>query len=271
MIAALRYIWFFFLCFLFVNWYRASALMMELGQLLRDQTGVHDGLSTAPSSIPALQNAQATAGQTGLSGASTGMTGLTTGMTGGPTGTTTVPTAVSAFSPAAQVVPPTGRIPSPSLCQFSIKTNQTRSMHLWLDCFNLTAKVPKKKKKATQPWEHTFFFSCALVDTKQIPSVEESTCQQAKKKVWFCGVQCIPQPFIKTTEEVFPLLKHAGGFKLMHCCRSRQLIDIDMPPEGYSVNYLKERSSLNKAVAYIVPLQCDLALNGDNQKISYTS
>lgn len=84
-------------------------------------------------------------------------------------------------------------------------------------------------------------------------------------------MQCIPQPFIKTTEEVFPLLKHAGGFKLMHCCRSRQLIDIDMPPEGYSVNYLKERSSLNKAVAYIVPLQCDLPLNGDNQKVSYTS
>lgn len=97
--------------------------MMELGQLLRDQTGVHDGLSTAPSSIPALQNAQATAGQMGLSGASTGMTG-------GQTGTTTVPTAVSALSPAPQVVPPTGRIPSPSLCQFSIKTNQTRSMHL---------------------------------------------------------------------------------------------------------------------------------------------
>lgn len=57
----------------------------------------------------------------------------------------------------------------------------------------------------------------------------------------------------------------------MHCCRSRQLIDIDMPPEGYSVNYLKERSSLNKAVAYIVPLQCDLPLNGDNQKVTYTS
>ncbi|XP_077065650.1 uncharacterized protein LOC143718474 [Siphateles boraxobius] len=68
-------------------------------------------------------------------------------------------------------------------------------------------------------------------------------------------------------EESFPLLRHAGGFKLMRCCRSRQLIDIAMPTEGYSVEYLKETSNLNKAVAYIVPLQCDLPLNGDIQKV----
>lgn len=132
--------------------------MMELGQLLRDQTGVHDGLSTAPSSIPALQNAQATAGQMGLSGASTGMTGLTTGMTGGQTGTTTVPTAVTALSPAPQVVPPTGRIPSPSLCQFS--TNQPNKVYASLTrLFQPYSKGSKKKKKATQPWEHTFFLA----------------------------------------------------------------------------------------------------------------
>jgi len=42
-----------------------------------------------------------------------------------------------------------------------------------------------------------------------------------------------------------------------------------MPPEGYSVKYLKDTSNLIKAVAYIVPLQCDLPLNGDIQKVSY--
>ncbi|XP_073804140.1 uncharacterized protein [Danio rerio] len=52
----------------------------------------------------------------------------------------------------------------------------------------------------------------------------------------------------------------------MCCCRSKQLIDIIMPPDGYSVNFLKNRSSLNKAVAYVVPLQCNLPLNGDHQK-----
>ncbi|KAG1925798.1 hypothetical protein F2P79_025282 [Pimephales promelas] len=52
----------------------------------------------------------------------------------------------------------------------------------------------------------------------------------------------------------------------MRCCRSRKLIDIVMPPEGYSVQYLKDTSNLIKAVAYIVPLQCDLPLNGDIQK-----
>ncbi|XP_073805043.1 uncharacterized protein isoform X3 [Danio rerio] len=52
----------------------------------------------------------------------------------------------------------------------------------------------------------------------------------------------------------------------MCCCRSKQLINIVMPPDGYSVNFPKNRSSLNKAVAYIVPLQCNLPLNGDHQK-----
>lgn len=92
-----------------------------------------------------------------------------------------------------------------------------------------------------------------------------------QKKGRFCDVQCTPQEFIMIIEESFPLLNHAGGFKLMRCCRSRLLMDIAMPPEGYSVIYLKERSSLNKAVAYIVPLQWDLPLNGDNQKVSYIS
>lgn len=84
-----------------------SVLKMELGQLLREQTEVQDGPSPAPSSIPALQKAQATAGLMGLTGASTGMTGPTT-----------VPAAgsVTALSPAPKVASPTGLILFPSLC-----------------------------------------------------------------------------------------------------------------------------------------------------------
>lgn len=58
-----------------------------------------------------------------------------------------------------------------------------------------------------------------------------------------------------------------GDFKLMRCCRSKQLIDIIMSPGGYTADNFKNRSSLNKAVAYIVPLQADLPLNGDVQKV----
>jgi len=114
----------------------------------------------------------------------------------------------------------------------------------------------------------THFFCCAIVNTNQIPSLEESMSLQTnglgKKKVRFCDVKCTPQQCLIIIEESFPLLKACW----IRCCRSRQLIDIVMPPEGYSVKYLKETSNLNKAVAYIVPLQCDLPLTGDIQKVS---
>lgn len=87
------------------------------------------------------------------------------------------------------------------------------------------------------------------------------------KKVSFTNVQVSSLDFINTLERAFPPLKHSGGFKLVRCYRSKQLIDIAMPPGGYTADYLKNQSNLNKAVAYIVPLQADLPLNGDVQKV----
>ncbi|XP_059927628.1 uncharacterized protein LOC132472164 isoform X2 [Gadus macrocephalus] len=46
----------------------------------------------------------------------------------------------------------------------------------------------------------------------------------------------------------------------MRSCRSRDLIVIPMPAGGYTVSFLKNNSSLNKAVAYIVPIQHNLTL-----------
>lgn len=54
-----------------------------------------------------------------------------------------------------------------------------------------------------------------------------------------------------TVNEYIP----SAGFKLMRCTRSQNLIDIPIPNSGYSIPYLKGQHGLNKATAYIVPLQ----------------
>lgn len=66
--------------------------------------------------------------------------------------------------------------------------------------------------------------------------------------------------FTKTMGQVFPALKRAGPFKMMRTARGRQLVDIPMPPEGYSIPYLRLGSGLDKAVAYIVPIQNSIPL-----------
>ena len=50
-------------------------------------------------------------------------------------------------------------------------------------------------------------------------------------------------------------LQFGGGFKLYKSNRAGELIKIDMPPGGYSVSFLRNESELNRAVAYVVPIQ----------------
>ncbi len=79
-----------------------------------------------------------------------------------------------------------------------------------------------------------------------------------QKIVIFRDINGSAQEFIGTLEGAFPALRNCGGFKIMRCCRSRQLIDIAMPPGGYTARFLKDHSTLNKAIGYIVPIQVDL-------------
>lgn len=41
----------------------------------------------------------------------------------------------------------------------------------------------------------------------------------------------------------------------MRATRNKSLVDIPMPSGGYTIDYLRYESELNRAVAYIVPLQ----------------
>lgn len=53
----------------------------------------------------------------------------------------------------------------------------------------------------------------------------------------------------------YPLLREAGGFKIMRCGRSQALTQIPVPNSGNSVKFLGCESRLNKALVYIEPLQ----------------
>ena len=205
--------------------YRASEIIMELNQLLQNQ-----------STFQAESSFSTTGGLTaGPSG------GLTAGPTGGPTYQTN------------HVFPP-------SLGHFSL--HRPDSVRASLS--RLFQPYPKgnnkKTKQCSQPWEHKFF-CCARLDTQQSPSLEDTMILQAcglgGKNVLFNDVQGTLLQFIHTMEKAFPPLISSGGFKLMRCGKSKQLIDI-MPQGGYTADYLKNLSNLNKAVAYIVPLQADL-------------
>lgn len=65
----------------------------------------------------------------------------------------------------------------------------------------------------------------------------------------------------------YPLLRHAGGFKIMRCGRSRALTQIPVPNSGYSMKFLQSESSLNKALAYIVPLQQAIYIEPEDSEV----
>lgn len=92
-----------------------------------------------------------------------------------------------------------------------------------------------------------------------IPTPEENNILKlsglGKKRVRFEDMNGSFADFTQKIVEMFPAIQMAGAFKVMRSARGRQLVDIPMPPEGYSIPYLRLESGLNKAVAYIVPIQ----------------
>lgn len=112
-------------------------------------------------------------------------------------------------------------------------------------------------------WEHEFY-CMASPACNNLPTPEENSILKlsglGKKKVRFEDMNGSFADFTKTIGEVFPALKRAGPFKIMRTARGRQLVDIPMPPGGYSIPYLRLESGLNKAVAYIVPIQNSIPL-----------
>lgn len=68
-----------------------------------------------------------------------------------------------------------------------------------------------------------------------------------------------PQSFKETLDEAFPKLTCDGGFELLRRGTSgSQLVLLQPPAIGYSVQFLKTSSGIGQAVIYVRPIQCDL-------------
>lgn len=119
-------------------------------------------------------------------------------------------------------------------------------------------------------WKH-FFFCCARVCTDTIPTPQEASVLQSSglgRKLIQFPINGSASGFITKLQEVFPPLCGAGGFKLMRCSRSRRLVELPVPYGGYTVSFLKGESGLNKAVAYVVPIQADLRIMAQQEALS---
>ncbi|XP_041862233.1 uncharacterized protein LOC121653056 [Melanotaenia boesemani] len=114
------------------------------------------------------------------------------------------------------------------------------------------------KRQYQTPWSHDFF-CLSDPESDMSPSLEEYCTLQnmglGRRKVTFPNNNGTHKDFVEGLFNAYPQLADAGGFKLMRCGRNRVLVDIAMPSSGYSVRYLRLESGLNKALAYIVPLQ----------------
>lgn len=123
------------------------------------------------------------------------------------------------------------------------------------------SKQMRSRKTYQTPWSHDFF-CLAHPETDVAPSLEERSVLQSlglgKKRITFCDNNGSHAEFCQKLMNAYPQLQEAGGFKLMRCGRSRRLVDIPMPSAGYSVRFLRLDSGLNKALAYILPLQLSI-------------
>lgn len=119
-------------------------------------------------------------------------------------------------------------------------------------------RVRARPKPFTTPWCHDFF-CLAEPNTVSVPRPEETVSLYSvglgKRRVRFKDSKCSFREFCTALYEFFPALRDSGGFKIMRSTRNKSLVDIPIPPDGYTVEYLKHESGLNRAMAYIVPLQ----------------
>lgn len=129
---------------------------------------------------------------------------------------------------------------------------------------------PKRKKQAQsatqykrETWTHTFF---CLADCKQCAAPNLALKQQlqeaglGKRKICFQAKASAFDVKAKL-EEVYPKLKDGGGFDILRRgVQASELIIIQPPRSGYSVQFLRDAAGLGQAMAFIRPIQCNLNL-----------
>jgi len=126
---------------------------------------------------------------------------------------------------------------------------------------------PYKKAQAKNSFQYTQTF-CCLSEVNSIlpPSLKESQILALsglglKRVVLVCTTGTFEE-LNNHLNSAYPPFKSAHGFKILRCTQSQNLIGIPIPNCGYSIPYLKgqRQRGLNKATAYIAPLQNNLPL-----------
>ncbi|XP_030591509.1 uncharacterized protein LOC115784438 [Archocentrus centrarchus] len=116
---------------------------------------------------------------------------------------------------------------------------------------------------------YTHIFCClGRKDSTVVPRRPEKECLQraglGERRICFRGDFHSCEELTDCLYQNFPKLRTAGGYELLKSSgntRSRQLSVIQCPNEGYSVQYLKEPSTMiHHSIIYIRPLQCHLSL-----------
>lgn len=83
--------------------------------------------------------------------------------------------------------------------------------------------------------------------------------------LFFSGIQTNPEEFREFLLAAYPKLRQGGGFELLKISgttRSRELVLIPCPNDGYHVRYLKEpQTQIGHATIFIRPLQRNLNLD----------
>ncbi|KAF4109286.1 hypothetical protein G5714_010359 [Onychostoma macrolepis] len=116
----------------------------------------------------------------------------------------------------------------------------------------------------------THLFCC--LDDKNVELVPNRCVKQrlaaaglGEKRLTFQGIQTNPEEFREFLLAAYPKLRQGGGFELLKISgttRSRELVLIPCPNDGYHVRYLKEpQTHIGHATIFIRPLQRNLNLD----------
>lgn len=144
---------------------------------------------------------------------------------------------------------------------------------------NLRAKYPKKRVISMPsgciaiPFRDTFtkpFFCLANKYQTLPPSVQEKIqlglAQLGERKIVFEREGDSRHVHEKLLDK-FPQLSDCGGYEVLRTnAGSRDLTSIPMPPGGYTVAFL--RNVLGQAKGYLRPIQKDLSLTVNKEKVS---
>lgn len=117
---------------------------------------------------------------------------------------------------------------------------------------------------------YTHLFCC--LDDKNVELVPNRCVKQrlaaaglGEKRLTFQGIQTNPEEFREFLLAAYPKLRQGGGFELLKISgttRSRELVLIPCPNDGYHVRYLKEpQTHIGHATIFIRPLQRNLNLD----------